>query len=108
MRFVNDTILNATSVVASTASDSVEVSTILNLSVQVIWTSTTASFTLTLQESNNGTDWVDTNQTATVNNNSSSAIFKVADSAVKYIRVNVARTSGTLTTIKAIYEGKGF
>jgi hypothetical protein len=69
--------------------------------VQAVWTSTTASFALTLQFSVDGSNWTDFTTATSITNTSSHVYWNVADTVdVPYWRVNVARTSGTLTTLK--------
>lgn len=107
MRFANDTILNLAAVVATTASEALDLDTIVNCSVQIKWTSTTASFTVGLEVSNDGVNYTSIDS-ATVADNNGSDIFVIQDNPYRYARIYVTRTSGTLTTLTAVYHGKGF
>lgn len=71
------------------------------VAVQAVWTSTTASFSLTLQYSVDGTNYQDFTTGTAISNSSSNVIWDI--STVKdapYWRVNATRTSGTLTTLQ--------
>lgn len=107
MRFANDLILNLSSVAATTVSETIDLNTIVNCSFQVVWTSTTASFTLGLEVSNDGTNFTSIDS-ATVSDNNGSDIFIIQENPYRYARVYITRTSGTLTTLRASYHGTGF
>lgn len=69
--------------------------------VQAVWTSSTASFTLTLQYSLDGTNWTDFTTATTITNSSSNKMWDVLDTKdAPFWQVASARTSGTLTTLK--------
>lgn len=108
MRFVDDSIIDTTSIVADFQSEVLHIETILHLSMQITWTSVTADATITLQVSNDGENWVNTNQTATISNNSSSVMLVLIDNSFSKCRVKVDYNSGTIDTLKAVYSGKGF
>lgn len=69
-------------------------------SIQVYWTSTTASFAYIIQSSNDRLNWTDVNSSQAILNNNGSThtqIKGVRDAP--YYRVSVTKTSGTLTTL---------
>lgn len=107
MRFATDQILNLATVVATTVSETLNLETIVNCSVQIKWTSTTAAFTIGIEVSNDASTWFSLDS-ATVADNNGSDIFVIQNNAYKYGRIYVTRTSGTLTTLTATYHGKGF
>lgn len=107
MRFATDQILNSTTVVATTASEILNLDTIVNFSVQIKWTSTTAAFVIGLEVSNDRVNFISVDSAAVTDNNGAD-LFVIQDNPYKYARVYVTRTSGTLTTLTATYHGKGF
>lgn len=69
--------------------------------VQAVWTSATASFTLTLQYSIDGTNYQDFTTGTAISNSSSNVIWDIAVTKdAPYWRVAATRTSGTLDTLK--------
>jgi hypothetical protein len=69
-------------------------------SVQAVYTVTTGSYTLTLQYSNDNATWSDFT-TGTAVTSSGSKMWDVLDTKdALYWRVNNAKTSGTLDTLK--------
>ena len=69
--------------------------------VQAVYTSTTASFTLTLQYSQDNTTWKDFTSGTAISNTSGDVDWQVLDTKdAVYWRVAATRTSGTLTTLK--------
>lgn len=79
---------------------------LIGLSAHIIWTSTTASFTVKLQTSNDGENWFDESTTQAISNDNGNTILQWAPLHKIYARVVVERTSGTLTTIKVHVAGK--
>lgn len=71
------------------------------VSVQAVWTATTASFAVKLQMSNDGSTWSDFTTATTITNADGSVMWSVDYQDALYWRVNSVRTSGTLTTLKA-------
>lgn len=70
-------------------------------SVQAVYTSTTSSFSLALQYSNDGVTWKDFTTATSISNASGDVMWDVADSKdALYWQVKATRTSGTLTTLK--------
>jgi hypothetical protein len=70
------------------------------VTVQAVYTVTTASFTLTLQYSLDGTNWADF-ATGTAVSASGNKVWDIAGTKDAVLwRVNATRTSGTLDTLK--------
>lgn len=93
-------ITNATTVVAS-ANYGFTADTHKVRAVQAVWTSSTASFTLTLQYSLDGVNWANFTTATTITSSSSNVIWDVLDTKdAPYWQVASARSSGTLTTLK--------
>jgi len=68
-------------------------------SVQIVWTSTTASATHILQFSNNGTTWSDYAAAQSISNNSGSTFHKVdGNTDAMFWRVFLDWASGSVTT----------
>ena len=107
MRITDYTLYNGAAVAASEATSAIEMEQSIGLSVQTVYTSTTASFVLTLQVSNDGTTYIDTAQTLTITNTSGAVMLTLVDFMHKYARVNIVRTSGTLTTLTLKVIAKG-
>lgn len=96
------TIIDTTAVVAS-ANYAFTAESHKIRSVLVIYTSTTASFTLTLQYSNDNTNFTDFAAATTVTNASGFVDLQVLDTKdAIYWRVKSTRTSGTLATLKIV------
>lgn len=94
------TIANLTSVVA-TAAYGFTADTHKVRSIQMVGTATTAAFSITLQYSNDNTNWTDFTTATAVSNANFTADWQVLDTKdALYWRVNSVRTSGTLTTLK--------
>lgn len=71
------------------------------VSVQAVYTSTTASFSLALQYSNDGTTWKDFTSATSISNANGDVDWQVLDTKdALYWQVKATRTSGTLTTLK--------
>ena len=75
--------------------------------VQAVWTSSTASFTLTLQYSLDGTNWSNFTSATAITNSSSNVMWDVLDTKdAVYWQVAATRTSGTLTTLKIYFANE--
>lgn len=71
------------------------------VSVQAVYTSTTASFSLALQYSNDNVTWKDFAAATSISNASGDVMWDVVGTKdAKYWRIAATRTSGTLTTLK--------
>lgn len=72
------------------------------VSVQAVWTATTASFSAALQYSNDGVTWKDFTTATTITNSNGDVMWDVVGTKdAVYWQVKATRTSGTLTTFKA-------
>lgn len=71
------------------------------VSVQAVWTATTAAFSITLQCSNDNVTWSDFATATAITNANGDVIWHLDGKDAAYWRVNAVRTSGTLTTFKA-------
>jgi hypothetical protein len=85
-----------------------DLSNIVNFSVQIVWTSTTASFSVAVQVSNDNTNWVTLGTAQAISNDNGNVMVVQQNNPYKSMRVLTTRTSGTLTTLQCTYEGKGF
>ncbi len=104
----NDQILDLSGVTADAQSEAVEMLNIYGFSVQIVWTSTTATATIQIEVSNDGITWIPlASPTQAIANDNGSVMFNVADSFYKFMRVDVDSVTGTITTLSALYNGKG-
>lgn len=94
-------IANATSL-AATTSYVFTANTHKVVSVQAVWTATTASYSLALQYSNDGVTWKDFTTATTITDANGDVMWDVVGTKdAVYWQVKATRTSGTLTTFKA-------
>lgn len=99
--------IDAAALAADSNGETIDLSNLKGISAHVIWTSTTASFTVKLQLSNDdGLNWVDHTTSQAILNNNGTAMINYPDLHAKAARVVVVRTSGTLTTVKVHVSGK--
>lgn len=71
-------------------------------SVSAVWTATTAAYSLSLEYSNDNVNWHLFVAATAIANAGGTVMWDVVESKdALYWRVNAARTSGTLTTLKA-------
>jgi len=77
------------------------------LAVQCVYTVTTGSYTLQLQESIDGTNWHDISGATTAVTSTGKAIYKVTDAVSLYYRVNIAKTSGDINALVITAHTKG-
>ncbi len=94
-----------TAVAASIASAAIDCAQMNKLSFQLNQTSAAVSFAATIQMSNDGINWVDTTTTAAITA-SSNIMLTLVDAPCRFYRLNLVRTSGTLTAVSAIFNGK--
>lgn len=72
------------------------------VSVQAVWTATTASFTVALQYSNDGVTWKDFTTATNITNANGDVMWDVVGTKdAVYWQVKATRSGGTLTTFKA-------
>ena len=104
MQLETSLILNGTSIAASANYD-VKADEKQVACINATWTSTTASFSLQLQYSFDGTTYINDGSAQSISNSSSSKTWTPTYTA-PYYRVASTRTSGTLTTlvIHAVYN----
>ena len=98
---------NLTAVAAATNSSTMECLQTTKLAVQCVYTVTTGSYTLQLQESVDGSNWENISGASTSVTSTGKALYKVTDAVSKYYRVNVAKTSGTIDTLVITAHAKG-
>ena len=108
MRITDYTLYTGAAVIASTNSSAIEMEHNVLLSMQMVWTSTTASASVTIQVSNDGTTWIDTAQTQAILNNNGAVMLTLVDFAYKYARAKITFTSGSVTTLQLDVIAKGF
>lgn len=101
IRVMSESVVANVSSLAATANYAFESKHNKSVAVQAVWTSTTASFSLTLQYSVDGTNWQDFTTGTAISNTSGNVIWDIGTTKdAPYWRVNAARTSGTLTTLQ--------
>lgn len=108
MRITDFTLYTGAAVVASANSSAIDMEHSVLLSMQMVWTSTTASASVTIQVSNDGTTWVDSAQTQAILNNSGATMLTMVDFAYKYARAKITFSSGSVTTLQLKVIAKGF
>jgi hypothetical protein len=86
--------------------DTIDIRHQMGLSAQIIWTATTATFSVKLQTSNDGENWVDETTTQAIADNNGSTVLQWAPLYKAFARIVAARTSGTVTTLKVHICGK--
>jgi len=108
MRLFNDTILSESAATEDKTSEVVTLGFVQDIAIQIIWTSTTCAGSILTQVSNDGTNWVSlSTHTKTVNDNSGNEMVVISDANYAYVRVMFDFTSGSLTTLNVIINGKG-
>jgi hypothetical protein len=106
-RFAQDTLYSVASLAASTNTDAIDARYLDLVSVHVKLTSGGGvTWTASLQESNDGENWVDVATPDNVTGNLDK-VYKVAQAPSAYYRVALARTGGTLTTALVTFCAKG-
>jgi hypothetical protein len=105
-RLSAQTILNASNVAATDNYTICTADQIQLRNVQIVWTSSSSSFSLQLQRSNDGTNWVNVGSPVAPANNNGNSYVDTTTSDGMYWRIASTRTSGTLTTLRilAAYE----
>lgn len=95
----------AQSIAATTASDRIDAERMSHISFQVTQTAAGVSFAATIQQSNDGINWADTASTVAI---AAAGTFYVEKSGAcaRFYRVNLVRTSGTLTGTVVVANGK--
>ena len=109
MRFQTKKIVDDTAITVSKNYESVQLDHIYGFSVHFVWASTTADATIQIQASNNNVNWdAIASASQVIANNSGNVLFNIPDVFYKYFRCVVTVTSGTVTTLEATYQIKGF
>ena len=107
-RFINKTAIDSSAVTADENSATLDFAFMETWSAHIVWTSTTAAATIKIQESNDGTNWVDiSGASQAISNNSGNTMLSSVDLGAQYLRVLVDHTSGTVTTLNVKVVGKG-
>lgn len=108
-RRVRVTSLDDTTVTASVNTATQQTEFMRGVAMQVTWTSTTASASVQMQVSNDGTNWSDVSGAVqAISNNSGTAMLQMDGLYSDYIRAEVTVSSGSVTTLKIITVVKGF
>ena len=77
------------------------------LAVACVYTVTTGSYTLKLQESLDEITWFDVSGASTSVSATGTALYKVTSAVSRYYPVNIAKTSGTLDALTITAHAKG-
>ena len=108
MKVLEQNLIDAAAVVADEASSIMDITLLYGYSAQVSWTSTTAVATIKMQESNDGLTWSDVSGgSQAVASDSGSVMLNLPGRMAKWSRVLVDWTSGSVTTLKVDFYGKG-
>lgn len=103
----NDVILDEATVTADVEGESIEIRNTHGVSFQVEWTSTTASATVDVEVSNDGSTWIKEGAQQVINNNSGATMLIITDAYYRNVRVKVEHTSGTVDSVKVTINTKG-
>jgi hypothetical protein len=104
LKFLSATLSDLTSQAATYSTSVLDLREFHSVSFQLTATGT-ASWTFGVEHSNDGVNWASV-QTPTAYSSSTTLVINVADSAARYYRVTMTRTSGTLTTATITYCAK--
>lgn len=107
MLFCTKELVNVTGVDATTAYDHIEMLQTTMLSLQCRFTVTTGSFSLQLQESNDGVNYSDVSGSAVAVTATGTGFIKVVQACSRYYRVRAVRTSGDIDTLVITAHTKG-
>lgn len=109
MRFSNDVIYEASNITANDTGEVVDIRHLFGYSMQTEWTSTTAAANIRVQGSNDQQVWVDIAPDLGVvaSNNGTTLINSASEQYYGWIRISVAYTSGTITSVKVTMGAKG-
>lgn len=103
----NTLTLHSAATPVTIASSAIQCLQTTKLAVQCTYVVTTGSFTLQLQESNDGVSWADVSGGSQAVTATGNAMIKVADAVSLFYRVNIVRTSGTLDSLIILAHAKG-
>lgn len=107
MLFCAKELVNSGSIAATTALAPIELLQNTMLSLQCRYTVTAASFSLQLQESNDGVNYSDVSGSAIAVTATGAGFIKVPEACSRYYRINAVRTSGDLDTLVITAHTKG-
>lgn len=107
MLFCTKELANVGTVSASTNYDAIELLQMTKLSIQCRYTVTTGSFTLKLQESNDGTNFSDVASATLAVTATGAGFIKLSDAPSRYYRIRAERTSGDLDSLVILAHCKG-
>lgn len=94
-------------VTATTATNPMEMLQNTMVSFQCRYTVTTGSYSLQLQESNDGTNYSDVSGSAIAVTATGAGFLKVTAAPSRYYRINAVRTSGTIDSLVVTAHTKG-
>jgi|OM-RGC.v1.029588659 hypothetical protein len=99
--------LASTTIDSAQQTSSVNLENIDNYAIQVIVSAVNSpsGITVTLQASNDDTNWIDIADTDTDITETGSVMYDVTDPGYKYVRLDFTRTSGNITA-SAILTGR--
>lgn len=111
--YLSETLFDEAEVTEDVVSAAIDMSRHEHFSVQFTWTSTNASASLVMEESNDGENWAvyDSTKNNTINNDNDTVI-RTSNSTgaglfeARYLRAKVDYSSGTITTVKAVFFAK--
>lgn len=107
MLFCTKELVNDTTIGATTEYTAIELLQNTMLSLQCRYTVTTGSFSLQLQESNDGTNFSDVSGSAIAVTATGAGFIKVIDACSRYYRIRAVRTSGDIDTLIVTAHTKG-
>ena len=100
--------IDSSAITATESSQAIEILHQDQWSAQIVWTSTTASASVIIQESNDGSTWSTiSGKTQAISNNSGNVMLAGANQATRYIRAQLSYSSGTVTTLTVRIVAKG-
>jgi hypothetical protein len=106
-RYFEGTLYSGTSLAATTATPSLDLKKWHMGSFQIsITVGAAISWTVAVQGSNDGVTWVNT-ATPTAVTGATDLVLSISDLTSRYYRVNLVRTSGTISTISVKHVLKG-
>lgn len=106
MLFCTKELFNA-EVTASTNTDAIELLQTTMISVQCRYTVTSGSFSLELQESNDGEYFKSISGSSISVTSTGSDFLKLTHATSRYYRIRAARTSGTIDSLVVTVHTKG-
>lgn len=93
------------SLAASANSIGMDCQNMSKVSFQITHSGGTVDWDATIEESNDGTNWVATDSTVAISASGSVLVDRI-DVCSRYVRLALVRTSGTLTGLSTVFNGK--